>query len=409
MRILHVHKYYHNHDGAGRYMFDVMRMQEEAGHVVAPFAMHDPRNAPSAWDKYFVSSLDTSRVGFGLDGVRQLIRAFWCREAEQKMRKLLAAFKPDMVHLHNAYTHLSPSVLRPCKQAGIPVVMTVHDYALVSANYGLWDGTQAMNAAQLNWLKVARTRFIKGSFLATFLLEGVYRLQRALRLYDRAIDTYLPSSNFVAEALIATGYPKNKIQILSLFSGNLLPGIELPMPRGLRSGVLYAGRLEDYKGIDLVLKAAHAFPKIDFLIAGTGPKEDEVREEVRHLENVQYLGFLPGDALWQQMADAQLVVVPSRWPEPYGLVAIEAMACGTPVMVSNAGGLPEKIKDGVNGVVFTAGDIQDLTTKLKAAFKHPKDLERMGEGAFRYAKAQADPKKHLDRLLEIYTSQVIHR
>lgn len=408
MRILHVHKYYHDHDGAGRYMFDVMRLQEEAGHAVAIFAMHDPRNSPSAWDKYFVSSLDTSRIGFGLDMLRQPLRALWSFEAGRKMTAMLKAFQPDIVHLHNVYTHLSPSVLAACRAQGVPVVMTVHDYALASANYGLWNGKQSLSPDQLGLLNIARTRFIKGSFLATLALDLIYRFHRALGLYDRFIDVYLPSSEFVKQTLVAIGYPERKMQVLPLFAGNFLYGSVQPDPAE-RTGVLFAGRLEDYKGIDLFLEAASAFPKTQFYIAGTGPREAEVREASLRSDNLHYLGFLNSQELWRRMAGSELVVVPSRWAEPFGLVAIEAMACGAPVLVSDAGGLPEKIKDGVNGLVFKAGDIQDLTSKLKEALKHPKDLERMGQGAFRYAKAHADPKKHVSRLFEVYDGVVIHR
>lgn len=409
MRILHVHKYYHDHDGAGRYIFDVMHMQEEAGHAVAIFAMQDPRNSPSAWEKYFVSSLDTSRIGYGLDIIRQPLRALWSIEAQRKMSAIVKAFRPDVVHLHNIYTHMSPSVLAVCRAHGIPVVMTVHDYALVSANYGLWNGDRPLTTSELDFKTVARTRFIKGSTLATLALESIYRLHRVLKLYDRAIDVYLPSSEFVKRTLTEVGYPEAKMRVLPLFSGNLLPNVTLPSTNKPREGILFAGRLEDYKGIDLVLQAANAFPKVKFYIAGTGPREVDVREAQLRNENIEYLGFLSSHELWQKMSEVQLVMVPSRWAEPYGLVAIEAMACGAPVLVSDAGGLPEKVKDGVNGLVFKSGDIQDLTSKLNDALKHPKDLERMGQGAFRYAKAQADPKKHISKLFEVYDSVVIHR
>jgi glycosyltransferase involved in cell wall biosynthesis len=409
MRILHVHKYYHDHDGAGRYLFDVMRLQEEAGHAVAIFAMHDARNSPSAWDKYFVSSLDTSRISYGLDMLRQPLRALWSIEARRKMNAILKAFRPDVVHLHNAYTHLSPSVLAACRAHGIPVVMTVHDYALVSANYGLWDGQKSLTPDKLDLMTVARSRYIKNSFLATWALEVIYRFHRALKLYDRVIAVYLSSSEFVKQTLVKTGYPANKIQVLSLFAGNFLGDATSPTSSTDRQGILFAGRLEDYKGIDLVLQAVEAFPKTKFFIAGTGPREADVREAQLKLDNLEYLGFLSSHELWAKMAKVELVIVPSRWAEPYGLVAIEAMACGTPVLVSDAGGLPEKVKDGVNGIIFKAGDIQDLNSKLKTILKHPKDLERMGQGAFRYAKANADPKKHIAKLFEVYEGVVIHK
>ncbi|MFZ2681943.1 MAG: glycosyltransferase [Patescibacteria group bacterium] len=410
MRILHVHKYFHDHDGASRYMIDVMNLQEKLGHSVAPFSMRDPRNLPSAWDKYFIANSDTSRVRWGLGLVKQLVTAAWSFEARRNMKAVVAAFKPDIVHIHNIYTHLSPSILGVCKAAGIPVVMTTHDYSLVSANYGLWDAARQRSIAPgAGILAVARTRFIKGSWLATFVLELIYAWQRQWRLYDRAIDKYLSPAKFVKDTLVAAKYSASKIEVLTLFASNLEFAETLREQTKKRSGVLFAGRLESYKGIDLFLQAANALPKTQFFVAGTGPDEELVREQARTSENLTYLGFLSGPELWRKMAEVEVVMVPSRWHEPYGLVSIEAMACGATVLVSDAGGLHEKIKDGVNGLVFKAGDEKDLISKLKQALKHPKDLERMGEGAYRYAKAQADPAKHVARILEVYSEILIHR
>jgi glycosyltransferase involved in cell wall biosynthesis len=394
-------------------MLELMRLQDLAGHVTAPFAMHDSRNLPSAWDKYFVSALDTSRVRFGFGLVKQFGRAWWSREAAKKMSAMLEAFRPDIVHVHNVYTHLSPSVLAACKRRNIPVVMTVHDYALVSANYALWDAKHVRSIAPTSGLwAVAKTRFIKGSFLATFILDLIYRLHRWLGLYDRAIDVYLASSEFVKGGLVAAGYRTNKIKVLPLFAGvgAGFTDSEKPAPTSrIREGVMFAGRLETYKGIDLYLKMAEAFPKVNFYIAGTGPLEDDVRIAATRATNIHMLGFLGGTDLWAKMVSVELLIVPSRWAEPYGLVAVEAMACGTPVLVSDAGGLAEKVKNGVNGLIFKAGDEEDLKKVLKTALKDRKSLEKMGEGAWRYAKAQADAQKHVAQVLEIYTGLLIHR
>lgn len=387
-------------------MFDVMRLQEEAGHVVAPFAMHDARNAPSVWDKYFVSALDTSKLRFGLGMFKQLARAWWSREAKQKCAAMLEAFRPEVVHVHNIYTHLSPSVLAACKNFGVPVVMTVHDYALVSANYGLWNGQRPLQPKDLSLLGVARSRFIKDSYLATLFLELIYRVQKFFALYDRAIDAYVTSSKFMQQVLTQAGYANNKIQVLPMFAGNY--AFE-PKPGTQRSGLLFAGRLETYKGIDLVLQVAKALPEHSFYIAGTGPWEERVKLAARQLPNVEYLGFLPSQALWQKMSEVLLVLAPSRWLEPLGLVALEAMACGTPVVVASHGGLPEYLEPGVTSFVFNPADERDFFATVKYALASTKQLGIMGEKARALITQQAKPSTHLSGLMEIYAAVVIHR
>src|SRR3989338_2872839 len=111
MKIIHAHKYFYERAGAERYMFDLMELEERAGHTVAPFCMHYPKNKPSPWSEFFVSELLTEdRAGNPILAFKQLKRALWSREAYQKMARLLDAFEPDVVHIHNIYTHLSPSI-----------------------------------------------------------------------------------------------------------------------------------------------------------------------------------------------------------------------------------------------------------------------------------------------------------
>jgi glycosyltransferase involved in cell wall biosynthesis len=406
MRILHIHKYYHDHDGAGRYMFEVMRLQEASGHVVAPFAMHEERNAPSVWDKYFVSELETKKLRFGGHIFQSLARAWWSREAKQKCAAMLRAFQPDVVHVHNVYTHLSPSVLAACKQHGVPVVMTVHDYALISANYGLWNGQRPLQLSELSLLGVARTRFIKQSFIATLVLELIFRAQKFLSYYDRAIDVYLTSSKFMQNLLTQVGYNKDKIRVLPMFAANYA---FKPKPVSKREGILFAGRLETYKGIDFVLQAARALPERQFYIAGTGPQLEQVKLAARQLPNLEYLGLLPSRELWQKMSEVQLVVAPSRWLEPLGLVALEAMACGTPVIIAGQGGLPEYLEPGVTSFVFNPADDRDFLATLKYALASTQPLSQMGEKARQFVDQKANPETHLVQLMEVYDAVVIHR
>ncbi len=398
MRILHVHKYFHDEDGASRYMFELMKLQQQAGHAVAPFAMHDARNKPSPWEKYFVSTLDTSRLSL-LKVPRTFGRALWSFEAAKKMRAVLQAFKPDMVHMHNIYTHLSPSIIAECRKAGIPVVFTIHDYALVSANYALWSSRGSLPLGPSSLFTVARSRFIKKSFFATFILELIRRIQMSFKLFETGVDRYFAVSDQVKRALLATGFDSSRIETVTPFAGNLMSDARVGKVRGEREGVLFAGRLEVYKGIETFLSAAAALPHETFYVAGTGPLEKRV---LQASENVQYQGFLQSEALWLLMQRSKAVVMPSTWYEPFGLVALEAMALGTPVVVSDHVGASDRIKDGANGLIFKAGDSTQLMEKLKTLIKDPKSRERIGEAAERTAKAHGDPVKHVERIIEIY-------
>ncbi len=417
MKIIHVHKYFHSRDGASRYERGLMRLQEEAGHVVAPFAMHDERNEPTPWSEYFVSNLETKHVAFGLNAIRQFFRAAWSREAEKKFTQLLDVFRPDIIHVHNIYTHISPSILAVAKRRNIPVVMTVHDYALLSANYSLWDASnmRSMDLRDIGVLATARTRFIKGSFLATLLLELVLKAHHAKRLYDGAIAEYTTYSQFVKDVMVGAGFDAKRISVLGAYAEPLMGSYENPPPaKGARraepgeesekEGVLFAGRLESYKGVQTLLESLRYLPStVRIKIIGTGPDEERLKTFIGKDHRVEFLGFVPGNELWSLMKQSAAVVVPSLWNEVYGLVALEAMCQGTPIIVAKSGGLPEVVGDSDAGIVVPPGDAHALARAIERVLDSSERQEAMRQAALNRARAIGDPQEHLAKIMEIYS------
>lgn len=412
MRIVHVHKYFHSRDGASRYERGLMRLQEEAGHTVAPFAMHDDRNEPTPWSEYFVSNLETKKVVIGVSAFKQFGRALWSIEAAKKFGRMLDVFRPDIIHVHNIYTHLSPSILHEAKKRGIPMVMTVHDYALMSANYSLWDEKKmkSMNLEDIGILATAKTKFVKGSFLGTLVLELILKFHHALSLYDGAICRYTTYSNFVRNAMIASGIPKEKISVTHAFAEPLMASdpLRLPIKNAERIRdpfILFAGRLESYKGVHVLVEALKYLPaNTQIKIVGVGPDERRLKAMVGKDMRVEFCGFVPGNELWKMMGLATVVVVPSIWNEPYGLVALEAMCQGTPIIVAKSGGLPEIIGDSGAGIVVPASDAKALARAISAIVDHPDHAEAMGRTALDRAWELGNPQEHLAKVMNVYSS-----
>ncbi len=406
MRIVHVHKYFHSRDGASRYERGLMRLQEEAGNAVAPFAMHDERNEPTPWSEYFVSNLETKRAVIGLSAFRQAARALWSREAEKKFDRMLEVFRPDIIHVHNIYTHLSPSVLAVAKRRKIPVVMTVHDYALMSANYSLWDESnmRSMDVDDIGVLATARTQFIKGSFLATLALEIILKMHHALKWYDSAILHYTTYSNFVRDVMVQSGTDEKKISVLHAFAEPLMhPNVSTPA-KAKEPFVLFAGRLESYKGVHVLLEALRYLPSTTRIkIVGVGPDEQRLKSIIGKDHRVEFLGFVPGAELWKMMAQAAVVVVPSIWNEPYGLVALEAMCQATPVIVAKSGGLPEIVGESNAGIVVPPSDPRALARAIERVLDDPDRAMIMGHAAYERARAIGNPQEHLAKIMEIYS------
>jgi glycosyltransferase involved in cell wall biosynthesis len=385
-----------------------MRLQEEAGHIVAPFAMLEERNEPTHWSEYFVSNLDTRHIAPGFGAFTQAARAAWSIEAKRKFGALLDVFRPDIVHAHNLYTQLSPSVLAAAKEREIPVVMTVHDYALISANYSLWNGDRPMNVNRLGAFATARTKYIKGSFLATLMLEGILKMHHALRLYDGAIAHYVTYSHFVRDVMVNAGFAKEKISVVGALAEPLMGEGKKSMEDGKRgkkqeSFVLFSGRLETYKGAHVLIEAAKHLPKdVRIVIAGVGPDEARLKALAGRDERIAFLGFVPGDELWRLMGEASVVVVPSIWPEVYGLVALEAMCQGTPIIVAKSGGLPEVVGESEAGIVVPPDDPKALARAIQRVLESPALANRMSKAAYARARDIGDPQVHLGKIMEIY-------
>ncbi|MDP2631974.1 MAG: glycosyltransferase [Candidatus Uhrbacteria bacterium] len=398
MKILHAHKYFYLRGGAERYMLELIKLQEEAGHTVAPFAMHYPKNDPSPWSEFFVSEINTeSGAGRGVDAVRQFGRALWSHEAYKQMLGMIEAFRPEICHVHNIYTHISPSILKACGRRNIPVVMSVHDYALVSANHALWAGTEPMDLNHLGVLATAKTKYIKDSYTATFTLSCIQKWHHLRHSYDRYIDKYLVASIFLKDILVKNGFNENKICVLPLFAQ---PSLSLAQKED--GSVVYFGRLERYKGVHNLIEAMKLFPQVTLKIIGSGPYESELRKIAKGMGNVKFLGFVSGNGLWETVGRARVVVVPSQVYETFGLSALEAMAVGRPVIVSDVGALKEVVEDGVSGRVFRAGDVHDLANKLNEFIHDVNYSNSMGEASLQRAEVIGNAERHLVEVMQIY-------
>ncbi|KKW30239.1 MAG: Glycosyl transferase group 1 [Candidatus Uhrbacteria bacterium GW2011_GWD2_52_7] len=382
-------------------MQGLMKLEERAGHTAIPFAMHDAKNDGTPWSRYFVSPLDTSRPHWGLGALSQAKRALWSTEAKTKMGRLIDDFRPDVVHAHNLYTHLSPSPLAACKERGVPVVMTVNDYGIVSANYGLWGNGRPVDPQRAGILSTTRSRFIKHSAVASFTLASLFAFQRLWKMYESYVDVFVPCSQFVRDALITVGYPADRIVVQHLFAEPFMVDEAYPAERK-KKFVLFAGRLEDYKGVQTLIEAGRALPDVEIRIVGTGPQEAMFRKMAGSAANIRFVGFVPGRQLWGMMREAVAVVVPSIWYEPFGLVAVEAMAQSTPVIVSDRGGLPEIVQDGVSGLVFKGGDAKDLRKKIELLLGDAKKCQTMGKAARERAWAISNPQEHLAKIIDLY-------
>jgi glycosyltransferase involved in cell wall biosynthesis len=206
MRILEVNKFYYARRGAERHMLDVIEVLQVAGHETRVFSMNHPLNLEITDQKFFPShvayndgegSLYERLIGIG--------RLFYSFEAKRKMGDLLAEWKPDIAHLHNIYHQLSPSILAPLKEKGIPIVMTVHDYNLISPDKDTYY--PEVGQAYYKFLSIR-----KYSFSKRILLVLKKYFEDAMGFYQ-AVDMFIVPSEYVKNVLVGAGFSVEKMRV----------------------------------------------------------------------------------------------------------------------------------------------------------------------------------------------------
>lgn len=389
-------------------MFSLSDLLKGRGHEVVPFAMKDARNALTEWNQYFVSAVETEKMSFGWQGLRTAGRFIYSFEAVRKFRELVGRGKPDLLHIHNLYHQISPSILPVAKEMGVPVVMTAHDFALVAPNYSLFhDGAICEHTKPDRYWQAVSHRCVRGSRLAGMLEAVEMGFQKWRGLWLPNIDRIVAPAKFVADTLIAYGVPAEKIVVVPHFV--TAPVVEeVVWDEG--EYMLYVGRLVAEKGVDVLVRAAARVPEIPVHIVGVGPDEERLRRLADSVgaRNVVFRGFLEGAALTREYARATALVVPSVWYEVFGLICLEAAAQGKPVIASKIGSLPEVVLDGETGLLFPAGDADVLAGHMMTLWREPRFAEALGVRGWKRVKDEFGAEKHYERLMGVYSGVMKH-
>jgi glycosyltransferase involved in cell wall biosynthesis len=407
MRVALANKFWYLKGGAERVVFETKRLLRRNGDDVSEFAMQDKRNAETPWNRFFVSPVMTDRVRFDREGLRTAGRMLWSFEAAKKFGAFLDEAKPEIVHAHNIYHQLSPSILAVAEKRRIPVVMTLHDYHLVSPNYGMFDRGQVVEPdVDHPYWDTFRRKLIGGSGLKSALSAFEGWLHEAMGAY-RHVATFVVPSAFAKAKMIGHGVEEKRLEVVPHFID-----LEGRAPRyESEARVVFVGRLSEEKGVDVLLRAMKDVRGLTCAIIGEGPEKAKLvalAEELK-LENVETLGALYGADLEREIARARAVVIPSRSYETFGLTALEAYAWGKPVIAARIGALPEVVHESKTGLLFEPGDHKDLAEKLNWLAGEFARSAAMGREGRRLAETDYNPGLHLGRIHRVYKGAIARK
>jgi glycosyltransferase involved in cell wall biosynthesis len=332
----------------------------------------------------------------------------WNPAVRRDLAAALRAQRPDVVHVHNTFPLLSASVLYACRDAGIPVVATIHNYKLVCASGDFFRaGAVCHDCRPGRPLPAMRHGCYRGSRAATSPVALASAAHRSA--WRSLVAAYIFISQSERDLLRGFGFAPDRVFVRH----NMIPARNVPLTTGNvpfpgRDTVVYAGRLDAAKGLHVLMAGwdsyleASANPGLRLVIAGLGPLEREVADWARARPSVRLAGQLDATECARAMAGARAVILPSAWEETFGLAAVEAMALGVPPVAPGHGSFTELIAEGTDGVLFRPGDPGALARVLADADAYPERYAEYGRQARKTYEQRFDPADSMRRLLEIY-------
>jgi len=339
-----------------------------------------------------------------ITGLFEKIHAFqsslYCRSSRSEFVAILNDEKPDIVHIHNVYPLISPSILFACKEKSIPVVMRCANFRLMCPTLYFLDGSNIICEKCKNgkeyWCVIKNCRRNSAESVA-YALRGF--VSRKFNQFTENVTLYICPSEFVKQKLICGGFNPDRIAVLPNTVSLQVAGVK----KASGEYVAYVGRMSREKGVETLLSAARQ-TGLPVRLAGDVSTMPEIVETAP--ENVRFMGHLTRDELVEFYHKARFLVLPSICYETFGIVLIEAMANGLPTIASRIGGIPEVVEDGVTGLLFEAGNADELAEKMEVLWNSNSLCRKMGEAGRLAMMKKFNKLSYYHSLIELYNRAI---
>lgn len=377
-KVLQVHNYYQIPGGEDTVVANERKLLEENGHIVIQYNRNN--GELKEFSKFKKILLPFTTI-FNLKTYREI-------------KKIIREQNIDIVHVHNTLNLVSPSVYYAARACGVPVVQTVHNFRLVCPGATFYRDSHICEDCLKHGLGCAiKHRCYRGSIMQTMACVLTTSVHRLTGIYNKI--NYLCLTDFTRQKMLQK-YPKAKMFLKPNFvydeGGKADP----------EQYFLFVGRIEEIKGIRLLVEAFSKMPDIQLKIAGTGVLDEEIREKIQteHLSNIEMLGFQPKNEVNHLLKHAQALIMCSQWYETFGMVIAEAYSNGTPVIVGNVGNIKDLVIDGNTGFLFDYDSVEGLVSAVRKMNKA--DGRKLGENGYNLFKERLSAEANYAQLKDIY-------
>ena len=384
MKILVVHNYYQEPGGEDVVFEQECALLRRHGHEVIT---HVRNNAE------IKASPLVSRASL-------VAKTIWSNESRSQVLSLLRRERPDLVHVHNTFPLISPSVFGACAEARVPVVQTLHNYRLLCPQTNMCrNGAVCEQCLTASLWNSVRHGCYRQSRVETAPVASMLTFNRWRGTWTNLVARHIALTNFARTKLIQGGLPPQNIVVK--------PNFVDPDPSPRRTAgdyALFVGRLATEKGLGTVLAAwQHLGCAPPLWVAGDGPDRFEFEQLAsKHSLPVRFLGHLDRREVLRTIKGSRVLLFPSLCYETFGMGMIEAYACGVPVIASRHGAMMELVNDGFTGLLFEPGNAEELSEKIRLALANPERLAWMGENARAEYTQKYTAEINYKRLMNIY-------
>lgn len=379
MKICLVHNAYGKFSGEEAVVEYQKKLLEENGHFVCTFGRH---------------SNEIPRIFLG--NIRAFLTGIFNPFSRYSFKQFLLKESPDVIHIHNLYPLVSPSILPIAKKLGFPVVMTVHNYRLVCPNGLLFTRGEICNKCEGGREYWCVIRNCERSYFKSlgYALRNWWSRKR--RYYMDNVDIFASLTHFQRNMLIRTGIEPEKIVVLP----NMVDKPAETVETMVGEYIGFCGRLSHEKGIEILIEVAKKYKDLKFAAAGDFHTMGNL---IEHLPvNFKLLGHCDAVKLREFYKNSRFIVLPTKCYEGFPMVLLEAMLMSKAVICSNIGGLSEIVDDGDTGLLFSPGNVDDLGEKINKLWNEPELCRKMGHAGRRKVFREYSKEKYYDQLRSIY-------
>lgn len=313
----------------------------------------------------------------------------------------IASLEPDVVYVHRLKnSELIPQIVN----SEVPTIKFFHDHQLFCLREHKYTAigshvcTSRTGLGCYSCLGFLKRSSGTGLGISIETLGSLERQQRLNRMYDH----FVVGSDYMKDQVALHDFPSNRIDVLELFAPP-------SKPKGLardEKRFFFAGTMVRAKGVDLILNAFAKLPAdAKLVLAGTGHQQPQFEELSRSLninERCKFVGKLKQEEMANELEQAAVVLFPSRSPETFGLMGVEAMSYATPVIASNIGGIPQWLMHEVNGMAIEANNADSLAAAMMRIYQNPKWARELGEAGQSYVRERFQLEHHLPKLLNVF-------